>query len=303
MTSSARGASPGDSSGNSSGAESGGAPTARRMILGAWLRKLREEMGITRAAAGEQIRGSESKMSRLELGRVGFKKRDVLDLLTVYGVHDPDERKMYEDMVDQCNQPGWWQGYTEVIPSWFSAYVGLEEVASRIQSFELQFVPGLLQTEDYARAVVCNARSGMTEGEIDERVALRVRRQKLLARPDAPRFWCVIDESVLHRPIGGRKVLRGQIDALLELTTMPHITLQVLPYDRSGQAVEGAFSLLRFAEPELPDVAYVEYLTGAHYIERLDELEVYARALDRLAVDAETPEQSRQMLSKVRVQT
>lgn len=283
-----------------SGSESIGAPTASRMILGAQLRQLRESQGISRAAAGYEIRGSESKISRLELGRVGFKERDVADLLTMYGVHRPGERQLLLDMVDDANHAGWWQRYTDVIPKWFNAYVGLEEAASRIQTYELQFVPGLLQTEDYARAVARNAGRGMTPDEVEERVALRMRRQKLLAHPEAPRCWAVIDESVLHRPIGGRKVLNEQIEALLELTKLPHITVQVLPYERASQSAEAAFTLLRFAEPELPNIAYIEHLTGGIYLEKLDEIELYSRALDRLAVHAETPEQSREFLTKVR---
>lgn len=272
------------------------------MVLGAQLRKLRERAGITRAEAGYSIRGSESKMSRLELGRVGFKPRDVADLLTMYGVADPDERATFLEMVEHSNQPGWWHRYNDLMPSWFHDYVGLEESASRIQTYELQFVPGLLQTEDYARAVAGRGRPELAGAEVERRVALRMRRQKILARPDAPRLWAVVDEAVLHRPVGGRKVLKAQIEALLEVTRMPHIALQVLPSELSGHAAEGAFTMLRFAESELPDIVYIEHLTGALYLDKLDEIEQYGRALDRLAVDAETPDGSRQLLSKLRAE-
>ncbi|MGH3449405.1 MAG: helix-turn-helix domain-containing protein [Haloechinothrix sp.] len=272
------------------------------MVLGAQLRRLREGAGITRAQAGYQIRGSESKMSRLELGRVSFKIRDVGDLLTMYGVHDAAERENFLDMVGQSNQPGWWHRYSDLMPNWFSDYVGLEESASRIQTYELQFIPGLLQTEDYARAIASHGRAGVADDEDERRVALRMRRQKVLHRPGAPRLWAVVDESVLHRPIGGRKVMRGQIDALIELTKLPHITLQVVPYEDSGHAAEGAFSMLRFAERELPDIVYIEHLTGALYLDKLEEIEQYGRAIDRLAVEAETPDRSRQRLSKVRAE-
>lgn len=277
-----------------------GAPTARRMVLGAQLRRLREAAGITRAEAGYNIRGSESKMSRLELGRVGFKPRDVEDLLTMYGVHDPREREIFLDMVEQSNQPGWWYRYNDTMPGWFSDYVGLEESAARIQTFELQFVPGLLQTEEYARTIASYGRSDFASTSVERRIALRMRRQKVLTRPDPPRLWAFVDEAVLRRPIGGPKVMKAQLDALLEWTSLPHITLQILPYERSGHAAEGAFSVLRFAEPELPDVAYIEHLTGALYLDKLDELEPYGRAIDRLAVDAEAPEQSRAMIDKLR---
>jgi transcriptional regulator with XRE-family HTH domain len=267
------------------------------MILGTQLRRLRERAELTRAEAGYSIRGSDSKISRLELGRVSFKERDVADLLTLYGVNDPFEREQFLSLVKQSNKPGWWHRYNDLMPKWFEDFVGLEEAAARIQTYELQFVPGLLQTEAYARAVASHGRPVAVNDDVERLVTLR-----MLVGPNAPRLWAVIDESVLHRPIGGRNTLLAQIDRLLELTTMPHISLQVLPYAMSGYAAEGAFTLLRFAEPELPNIAYVEHLAGALYLEKPDEIEVYSRALDRLAVDAETPDGSRQLLSKIRAE-
>jgi transcriptional regulator with XRE-family HTH domain len=268
------------------------------MILGSQLRHLREQAGVSRSEAGYNIRGSESKISRLELGRVGFKERDVADLLTMYGVIKAAERQTFLDMVKESNQPGWWRRYNDLMPGWFNDYVGLEEAAWRIQTWEPLYMPGLLQTEDYARGIVSHGQPERADDEVDRRVALRMRRQKLLARPDAPRLWAVIDESVLHRPIGGRTALRAQIEYILDVTTLPNVSLQVLPWRNSGYGAEGAFALLRFAEPELPNIVYVEHLTGALYLEKLDEIEEYSRALDRLAVDAETPDRSRQLLSK-----
>ncbi len=285
-----------------SGAEPGTGPTARRMILGAQLRRLRERADIARADAGYHIRASESKISRLELGRVGFKDRDVRDLLTLYGVADPDERAVFLDMVKASNQPGWWQKFNDYMPRWFDDFVGLEEAASRIQTYELQFVPGLLQTEDYARAVITHGLPETASAAAEGRVALRMRRQRLLFRPNSPRLWVVLDESVLHRPIGGRRVHRAQLDHLLEMITLPHITIQVVPYERSGYAAEGAFTMLRFAEPELPNIGYIEHIAGGIYLDRPDEIELVGRSLDRLAVDAETPDRSRQMLLKVRAE-
>lgn len=277
-------------------------PTVRRMILGTQLRRLRERAELSRAEAGYSIRSSESKISRIELGRVGFKERDVADLLTLYGVTDADERSQFLALVQQSNQPGWWHRYSDLIPRWFEDFVGLEEAANRIQAYELQFVPGLLQTEPYARAIASHGRPQTANHDVERRVALRLQRQKVLLGPRAPRVWAIVDESVLHRPFGGRRVLRDQIDHLLELTAMPHISLQIVPYRVSGYAAEGAFTLLRFSEPELPNIAYIEYLTGALYLEKLDEIETYSRALDQLAVDAETPDRSRQLLSKVRAE-
>jgi transcriptional regulator with XRE-family HTH domain len=277
-----------------------GGPTARRIILGAQLRRLREQAGITRADAGYNIRGSESKISRLELGRVGFKERDVEDLLTLYGVLDERARREVLALAKQSNERGWWHRYTDLMPTWFQDFVGLEESASRIQTYELQFVPGLLQTQAYIEAVVSAGRPDRLTDDQRRMVDLRMQRQKVLHQPGAPKLWAVLDESVLHRPIGGRRVLRAQIDRLLEVTELSHVSLQVLPYSLSGYAAEGSFAMLRFAVPELPNVVYVEHLGGALYLDRLEEIELYSRTFDRLMVDAETPDRSRQMLSKIR---
>jgi transcriptional regulator with XRE-family HTH domain len=273
--------------------------TARRIVLGAQLRRLREAAGISRADAGYAIRGSDSKVSRLELGRVAFKERDVADLLTLYGITDPGERESYLDMVKQANEPGWWRRYSDVMPGWFQDLVGLEESAARIQAYELQFVPGLLQTEAYARSIATRGRPGYASEEAERRIALRMQRQKILTGDRPTTLWVMLDESVLHRPIGGSAVLREQLERLLELSELPNITIQVMPYHLSGYAAEGSFTLLRFAEPELPDVVYVEHLSGALYLDRQDEIELYGRAIDRLTADALAPEQSRQVIAKV----
>jgi transcriptional regulator with XRE-family HTH domain len=279
-----------------------GSPTARRIILGARLRRLREAAEISRAEAGFAIRSSESKISRLELGRVSFKPRDVADLLTMYGVTDPERREGFLEMVTRSNEPGWWHHYTDLVADWFQDYLGLEESASRIQEWEQQFIPGLLQTEDYAKAIATNGWSPVTSEMVQRLIAVRMRRQELLSRPNPPKLWAVIDESVLHRPIGGQRVLQAQIDHLLQLTKRPHITLQVLPYHFSGYAAEGSFVTLRFAEPELPDVVYIEHLNGAIYLDRRSDTELYGRVFDRLTVDAHTPDNTRQFLMKRRAE-
>ena len=275
-------------------------PTALRIVLGAQLRRLREAAEISRADAGYAIRGSESKISRMELGRVGLKERDVNDLLTMYGVTEDEVRAKFLDMVRRSNSPGWWHRYSDLMPDWFQDYVGLEEAASRILTYETQFIPGLLQTEDYAMAIASHGRPELAGPAVKRRVALRMQRQKILQRPGAPRLWAVIDESVLHRPIGGRGVLLEQVEHLLSVTKEGSITLQVVPYQLSGYAAEGAFTMLRFGEPDLPDIVYLEHLAGALYLDKLEELEVYSRVFDRLTVDAETPDRSRQLLSKIR---
>lgn len=275
-------------------------PTALRIVLGAQLRRLREAAEISRADAGYAIRGSESKISRMELGRVGLKERDVNDLLTMYGVTEDEVRGKFLEMVRRSNSPGWWHRYSDLMPDWFQDYVGLEEAASRILTYETLFVPGLLQTEAYAMAIASHGRPELAGPAVQRRVALRMQRQKILQRPGAPRLWAVIDESVLHRPIGGRRVMLEQIEYLLSVTKESSITLQIVPYQLSGYAAEGAFTMLRFGEPDLPDIVYLEHLAGALYLDKLEELEAYSRVFDRLTVDAETPDRSRQLLSKIR---
>ncbi|MCU1611624.1 MAG: hypothetical protein JWM45_3540 [Pseudonocardiales bacterium] len=284
------------------GGDQRGSPTARRIMLGARLRRLREAAEVSRAEAGFAIRSSESKISRLELGRVSFKPRDVTDLLTMYGVTDPEKREAFLEMVKRSNEPGWWHRYIDLVADWFQDYLGLEESASRIQTWEQQFVPGLLQTEDYAKAIISHGWSPMATQSVQRQVGMRMRRQALLGRPDPPKLWAVIDESVLHRPIGGRRVMLDEVEHLIELTKRPNVTLQVVPYQFSGYAAEGSFTSLRFAEPELPDVVYIEHLSGALYLDKRSDTELYGRVFDRLTVDAYTPDHTRQFLMKVRAE-
>jgi transcriptional regulator with XRE-family HTH domain len=278
----------------------GSGPTVRRILLGSQLRRLREAKGISREEAGYHIRGSESKISRLELGRVSFKERDVEDLLTLYGVTDEAERAPFLAMVREANQQGWWQSFSEVLPNWFQPYIGLEESASLIRTYELQFIPGLLQTEDYARAVIAQGNRGMPRDAIDARVNVRMSRQKLLTRSDAPRLWVVIDEAALRRPIGGTKTMKAQIEHLLEQMNQPSLTLQVMPFDFGGHAAEGgAFSILRFPEADIPDVVYIEVLGGANYLDKREDVDRYMEAMDRLCVDSTTPVRTADVLRKI----
>ena len=281
-----------------------GGPTVRRILVGAQLRRLREARGLTREAAGYRIRASESKISRLELGRVSFKDRDITDLLELYGVEDEIQREGLVALAREANSPGWWHSYDDVLPNWFQTYVGLEEAASLIRSYEIQFLPGLLQTEEYARAVVTAGISPTaTVDEVERRVHLRVTRQEILHRPNPPAFWAVVDEAALHRPIGGSKVMKAQVEHLLELMNMPNITLQVMPFRFGGHAGEGgAFTILRFPEPELPDVVYVEQLVSAYYLDKREYVERYAQTMDRLTVDSQPPEVTRETLKRILTQ-
>lgn len=275
-------------------------PTVLRMMLGAQLRRLRETCGVTREGAGWEIRASESKISRMELGRVGFKERDVADLLTLYGITDPTERDALLHLARDANSPGWWHRYGDVLPSWFQAYLGLEAAAALIRTYELQFVPGLLQTEEYARAVVLLGHGRAASTEIDRRVTLRMRRQEVLHREDPPQLWAVVDEAALRRPIGGAVVMRQQLSALIEVTRLPNVRLQVVPFAAGGHAAAGgAFSILRFGDQELPDVVYIEQLTSALYLDKREDLEFYALAMERLCVEAEPPERTPELLGQI----
>ncbi len=278
-----------------------GGPTVRRILVGAQLRRLREAKGITRDDAGYVIRGSGSKISRLELGRVSFKERDIADLLTHYGVEDPEQREALLELARDANSPGWWHDYDDVLATWFQTYIGLEEAASMIRSYEVQFVPGLLQTEDYARAVIVAGRPELRAEEVERRVGLRLKRQRVLARQHHPtQVWVVVDEAALRRPIGGAKVMRAQIQHLLDMSIMPNITIQIMPFRFGGHAAEGgAFSILRFPEPDLPDVVYVEQLVSALYLDKREHVDRYLETMNRLTLDSQPPEMSAETLNKL----
>jgi transcriptional regulator with XRE-family HTH domain len=276
----------------------GDGPTVLRMALGGQLRRLRQDRGISREAAGEAIRASHAKISRLELGRVGFKERDLTDLLTLYGVTDPAERDAFLTLARQANTPGWWHQYGDLLPSWFETYLGLEQATTIIRSFEAQFIPGLLQTPDYARAVILLGHGQEPADEIDRRVALRMRRQAILTRTDPPNLWVVLDEAALHRPFGGVPVLRAQIEHLIQATELPNVTVQLLPFHVGGHAAAGGpFTILRFPESDLPDIVYLEQLTSALYLDKRQNLDRYLAVMDRLSVQAEPPEQSSRILT------
>jgi len=265
-----------------------GGPTVLRILLGARLRSLREQQRITLEDAGRVIRASGSKMSRLETGRVGFKDRDVADLLTFYGVTDEQQRGSLRALARNANAQGWWQAYADVLPPWFEAYIAFEEAATSIRAYEVQFVPGLLQTEAYARAVTLLGHPNAPADEVDRRVGLRLARQALITRPQPPHVWAVLDEAVLRRPAGRPGVMRGQLKHLLEIAGRPNVTIQVIPFQYGGHAAAGGpFSILRFTEPDLPDLVYLEQLTSALYLDKLDTVEHYLAVMERLCLEAE----------------
>jgi transcriptional regulator with XRE-family HTH domain len=276
-----------------------GGPTVKRLVLGGQLHRLRESRGISAEQAAEAIRGSHSKISRMEHGRVGFKQRDVSDLLTLYGVTDPEERAALLNLTREANTPGWWHAYSDVLPTWAESYVGLEAAASVIRTYEVQFVPGLLQTEEYARALI-RLGSAVSEDEIDRRAELRVGRQEVLGGPHSPQLWAVVDEGALRRPVGGREVARRQLQHLITMAEHPAVTLQILPFMAGPHAAMGGpFTILRFAEPDLHDVVYIEQLTSALYLDKPSEVDSYLEVMEQLCLQAEPAGNTVKMLSEL----
>ncbi|GIM91181.1 transcriptional regulator [Paractinoplanes toevensis] len=271
----------------------------RRMQLGARLRALRRAAGLSREEAGHPIRASESKISRMELGRVGFKERDITDLLLLYGVTDPQEHQRVLAFAREASAPSWWHSYGDVLDPWFQTYLDFEQAATLIRTYEVQFVPGLLQTEAYARAVI-SLGDKTAPDEIDRRLRLRMERKQLLQSPEAPKLWVVLDEAVLRRPIGGTPALREQIESLIEAAESPGVQIQVMPFASGGHAASGgAFSVLRFPYQELADIVYIEYLTGSLYLDKREEVDRYAAAISRLFIEAAPLVDTKSILNRV----
>jgi len=275
-------------------------PTVLRMILGTQLRRLREAADVTPDQAGYEIRASRSKISRMEHGRVGFKDRDVADLLTLYGITDEQMRVRMLASVRHANAPGWWSKYGDLLPDWFEEYLGLEGAASVIRTFELQFVHGLFQTEAYARAVTLLGHKTAPADEIDRRVSLRLKRQDIVTSPEPPQVWSVMDEAVVRRSVGGRAVMRAQLERLAEVASLPQVTIQVIPFGGGGHAAAGgSFTILRFAEPELPDVVYIEQLTSALYLDGREDVDHYREVMNELSTQALTPDRTARVLAEI----
>jgi transcriptional regulator with XRE-family HTH domain len=272
----------------------------QRLLVGAKLRRLRTDIGLTREEAAEAIRASEWKIHRLENGQVGFKERDLIDLLERYGVTDPDEVQELLDLAREANIPGWWQRYGDVLPQWFRSYVDLESAAALIRTYEGQYVPGLLQTDDYMRAVVQGAHLDESSEEMGRRVRLRMARQTVLTREHPPRLWAVVDEAALRRPVGGPGVMKGQLERLIDAAQLPNVTLQMLPLEVGAHpAMVGSFSVLRFPDQELPDVVYLEHLTGATYLNKPDEVDQYLHVMEGICVRAAAPERTVELLDRL----
>jgi hypothetical protein len=233
----------------------------------------------------------------MELGRVGFKERDVTELLTFYGVTDSEERGAFLALVRQSNLAGWWHQYSDIVPSWFETYLGLEQTSSVVRTYQPQLVPGLLQTRQVARAVIRLGHPSESDDEIERRVALRMTRQEVLTQPGAPQLWAVIEEGSLWR-LDGPPAMREQIQHLVKMSELPNVTVQVVPiYSGAHVAVGGPFTILRFSEPDLPDIVYLEQLTSALYLDKSDDVEHYLIVMDQLCVQAQSPTETIEFLN------
>lgn len=276
-------------------------PTTLRVMIGSNLRRLRETADISREDAAEEIRASASKISRMELGRVSFRLRDVRDLMLMYGVRDEEEIERFVDMARLANQPSKWHRYSDFLPDWFSNYLDMEGAAYMIRTYEVQVMPGLLQSEEYARAVMMLGYGHTPLTEIDKRIDVRMKRQEILDREDRrPELWAVIDEAALHRPFGGAGVMRSQIQSLLDSCDKPNVRIQIVPFASGAHSGAGApFTWLRFAYEELNDVIYLEHLTGGLYLERDNELDAYQAAMEHLCVQATQPHKTQDFLLQI----
>jgi transcriptional regulator with XRE-family HTH domain len=278
------------------------APTVGQVVLGRRLQELREAARLKREEAARVLRVAPATVRRMETAEVALKIPYVQVLLETYGVPD-DEAAAFVALAEEANRPGWWQRFHDVLPDWFSLYVSLEGAAGIIRSYEPHFVPGLLQTEEYARAVMEAGTVGQTGPETIERhVSLRMARQQLLERPDPPHLWVIMDETVLRRPVSSHgEVMRDQLDKLLEFAERDRVTLQVAEFkDGPHPGTYAPFTLFRFGEPELPDMVFTEYLTGALYLDSRGEVSAHLEVLDHMTARAASARRTQKILRECR---
>ncbi|MFB7598132.1 helix-turn-helix domain-containing protein [Streptomyces sp. NPDC056160] len=277
------------------------APTLLKMLVGVQLAGFREDAGMSQEQAARGLGFSAAKLSRIESGkgRRPPTEGDVRALLGLYGTDDYESSVLLK-LLQRAGEPGWWQRYDKrLMPEWFDRLVGLQEAATAIRTFEIQYVPGLLQTQAYARAVVERGLPTASASEVRRRVELRTRRTELLTREDAPQVWAIMDESVLLRVLGSRETMREQLDRLVELARLPHVTLQIVPLDVTNASAPAIpVTYLRFGGLDLPDVVYLEHIRSANFLEDRDETEEYRISLDRLADEALTPLESMALLHR-----
>lgn len=278
------------------------APTVGQVVLGKRLQELREAAGLSREEAAGVLRVAAATVRRMETAEVGLKIPYLQVLLETYGVAR-EEAAAFVRLAEEANQPGWWQRFHDVLPDWFSLYVSLEGAARIIRSYEPHFVPGLLQTEAYARAVLEAGTIGQSEPDsVQRHVSLRMERQRLLEREDPPHLWVIMDETVFRRPVStSPDVLRDQLDRLIECAERDHVTLQIAEFAAGPHpGTYAPFTLFRFAEPELPDMVFTEYLTGALYLDARREVAAHLEVLDHMTARAASARRTREILREYR---
>ncbi|MFE5401536.1 helix-turn-helix domain-containing protein [Streptomyces sp. NPDC056580] len=278
------------------------APTVGQVVLGKRLQELREAAGLSREEAARVLRVASATVRRMEMAEVALKIPYVQVLLAAYGAAG-EEQAAFVRLAEEANQPGWWQRFHDVLPDWFSLYVSLEGAARIVRSYEPHFVPGLLQTEAYARAVLEAGTIGQSGPEsIERHVSLRMARQRLLERDDPPHLWVIMDETVLRRPVSvDAAVMRDQLDRLLEYADRDRVTLQLAEFAAGPHpGTYAPFTLFRFAEPELPDMVFTEYLTGALYLDSRQEVSTHLEVLDHMTARASSARRTRQLLREHR---
>jgi transcriptional regulator with XRE-family HTH domain len=275
-------------------------PTVKRRRLAAELRRRRDQAGMTIEEVAEQLEWSSGKISRIENARVSVLPRDVKFLLRIYGAAESSEDwETLLALARESRQKGWWHAYGDAIPEWFEVYVGLEADATTLRTYESESVPGLFQTEDYARAVHVATMIGVSDDEIEKQVAVRMARQDRLAEADGPQIWSVINEAVIRRVVGSPAIMQAQLSKLAAVSRQPNITLQVLPFSVGAHAgMDGAFMILGFPEPTDPEVVYVNYYAGTLYLEKPRESQRYALMFDHLRATALPVEATRDLITR-----
>lgn len=272
-------------------------PTVRRRRLAAELRDRRDRVGLTIEEVADRLEWSAAKVSRIENAKVSVLPRDVRFLMGVYGV-EGEAAELLLTLSRESRQKGWWHAFGDAIPHWFQVYVGLESEATGLRLYESDFIPGLLQTEAYARASYEASLVTMRD-EIDRQVALRMARQERLTGPDAPQLWTIINEAAIRTRVGGSDVMRAQLAKLQEAAGLDNVTVQVLPFSKGAHpAMVGAFHILSFVAPD-PQVVYLEYYTGSHYLEKPAEVERYTLMYDHLRAAALPPDESVALIGRV----
>jgi transcriptional regulator with XRE-family HTH domain len=274
-------------------------PTVRRRRLAAELRRLRKESGKNRDEVAEFVGVAPATITKIEGATNAPRVADVALILELYGVTG-NQREVLLTLAREARKRGWWHQYGGAIPAWFEVYVGLEEEAAEIRTYQPEVIYGLLQTEAYARALMMTAPQLPNEEEFERRLSLRMKRQERLVADDAPDTWIILNEAALRREVGGHDAMREQLGRLVELSRLNNMTLQVLPFSAGAHpATHGGFEMLGFPEPTDRDVVYVEYWRGSIYLERTPDIDAYAKLFDHLRARALGPDESRALISQI----